>query len=181
MWQHGSRPRVHVLSIVLPKGNWHSFSWAWDQWPEDRRGGSATVFPSLPNEGSAAVTHNGRRVGRVPMGAATRESKRRRNRLEGSKQMQKDLLLTPKSLDTASWFGQWFYSFQVVVITTFVFNSTCGHIGKRYCQLWCQLSPGCQFSIYFKKQRTIVKRHRVNRMACILDSDPSGEIMHTPV
>lgn len=36
------------------------------------------------------------------MGAATRESKRRRNRLEGSKQMQKDLLLTPKSLDTAS-------------------------------------------------------------------------------
>lgn len=36
------------------------------------------------------------------MGAATRESKHRRNRLEGSKQIQKDLLLTLKSLDKAS-------------------------------------------------------------------------------
>lgn len=36
------------------------------------------------------------------MGAATRESKHRRNRLEGSKQIQRSLAPTLKSLDKAS-------------------------------------------------------------------------------
>ena len=67
----------------------------------------------------------------------------------------------------------------MVIITTFVFNSTFGYIGKRYCQLWCQLSPGCQLSIYFKEQRNVIKSPRVNTMACILGSDLFGGTMHT--